>query len=75
MIYNSDTMKLPNKNFNNLNRLISKTNRPPNSVNLRNSRGNQFSKENTPLNNMAVRDLCIFLIKSEICYIIPQCRN
>lgn len=75
MNYNSDTMNLPNKYFNNLNRLISKTNRPPNSVNLRNSRGNHFSKENTPLNNMAVRDLCIFLIKSEICYIIPQCRN
>lgn len=75
MIYNSCTMSLQNKYFNNLNRLISKTNKPPNSVNLRNSSGNHFTKENTPLNNMAVRYLCIFLIKSEICYIIPQCRN
>lgn len=74
MIYNSCTMYLQNKYFNNLNRLISKTNKPPNSVNLRNSSGNHFTKENTSLNNMAVRDLCIFLIKSEICYIIPQCR-
>lgn len=75
MIYNSCTVYLQNKYFNNLNRLISKTNKPPNSVNLRNSSGNHFTKENTSLNNMAVRDLCIFLIKSEICYIIPQCRN
>lgn len=70
MIYNLDIMNLLNKNFNNLNRLIFKINRFFNFVNLRNSRGNYFRKENILLNNMVVRDLCIFLIKFEICYII-----
>lgn len=70
MIYNLDIMNLLNKYFNNLNRLIFKINRFFNFVNLRNSRGNYFSKENILLNNMVVRDLCIFLIKFEICYII-----
>lgn len=70
MIYNLDIMNLLNKNFNNLNRLIFKINMFFNFVNFRNSRGNYFSKENILLNNMVVRDLCIFLIKFEICYII-----
>lgn len=70
MIYNLDIMNILNKNFNNLNRLIFKINKFFNFVNLRNRRGNYFSKENILLNNMVVRDLCIFLIKFEICYII-----